>query len=261
MSGGSAEKDTQIIRSLDKGLFLLEVIQQAGKPIALKELWQELGWDKATIHRLLHTLVRRGYLLRDSATKQYTLGLKIFGLYDSLVRNFDIQPVTRPYLEEISEQTGEAGHLAVLLGKDIVFIDRVASRETLSVNTQIGAHEPAYCTALGRAVLGFIDEETLAEHLPKSLERYTTRTVTSVGELRRILHKARSKGYALDDEEYIDGIRCAAAPVFDHAGYPIAAIGISGPKIRMPMKKAHQYGELIRKAGLQISRHIGYHAA
>jgi DNA-binding IclR family transcriptional regulator len=81
----AARKDSRIIHSLDKGLFLLE----AEQPLSLHDLWLKLKWDKATVHRLLVTLERRGYLLRDSVTRQYTLGLKIAGLYASLTRNFD----------------------------------------------------------------------------------------------------------------------------------------------------------------------------
>jgi IclR family transcriptional regulator, KDG regulon repressor len=149
-------KNPHIIQSLDKGLYLLEVIEQMGKPVTLGDLWTKMQWDKATLHRLLATLEGRGYLLRDKSTKQYRLGLKIYGLYNSLKRNMDLQGITRPYLTELSQVTGESAHLAVVVEKSVVFIDRVTSSETLSVNTQIGAREPLYCTALGRAFLAFL---------------------------------------------------------------------------------------------------------
>jgi DNA-binding IclR family transcriptional regulator len=251
-------KDSRIIHSLDKGLFLLEIVEEAERPLSLHDLWLKLKWDKATVHRLLVTLERRGYLLRDSATRQYTLGLKIAGLYASLTRNFDLQTVTRPRLEEVARETTETAHLAIPVGGDIVFIDRVGSREPLSVTTQIGAREPMYCTALGKAILAFVDVAELKELVRPPLKRYTRRTATTLAEVRRTLRSVAAGGYAVDDGEYADGIRCVAAPILNDQGYPIAALGISGPAFRLPPEKVRRFGALIRDAGLAISRRAGY---
>jgi len=250
-------KDTSIIQSLDKGLVLLETVEQAGAPVGLSELASRLGWDKATIHRLLATLERRGYLLRDRSTRRYALGLKIFGLYESVTRGFDIQQVSRPSLVKIAEQTGETAHLAVALSGRIVFIDRVASSESLAVNTQIGAQEPMFCTALGRAILACLPEEELREHLPTPLPRYTRRTVSSITALRARLTVVRADGYAIDEEEYLPGIRCVASAILGHSGAPIAAIGISGPATRLPLPKLHRYGDLVRRAARELSLRAG----
>lgn len=251
-------KDSRIIHSLDKGLFLLEVVEEAETPLGLNDLWLKLKWDKATVHRLLVTLERRGYLLRDGVTRQYTLGLKIAGLYASLTRNFDLQQVTRPFLQKVARETSETTHLAIGVGGDVVFIDRVGGRSPLSVNTQIGAREPLHCTALGRAMLACVGDRELPDLLSLPLKRYTERTVTSMPQLRRLLRQTSASGYAVDDEEYVDGIRCVAAPILNGQGYPIAAIGISGPKFRLPMDKVRRFGGLVREAAREISRRAGH---
>jgi len=251
-------KSPHIIQSLDKGLYLLEVVEQANRPVTLGELWSKLQWDKATIHRLLATLERRGYLLRDQGTKQYTLGLKIYALYNSLKSNLDIQRISKPYLPELAEATGESAHLAVVVERNVVFIDRFSSSEMLSVNTQIGAREPMYCTALGKAYLAYCDNATLEQLYTYPLEAYTQRTVTTVAQLKRQLELIRGKGYAVDDEEYIDGIRCVAAAIFNEFSTPIAMIGVSGPKHRLPAKTIEKFGNLIRETALKISHHCGY---
>jgi DNA-binding IclR family transcriptional regulator len=253
-----SKKSPHIIQSLDKGLYLLEVVEQANRPITLGELWSKLRWDKATIHRLLATLESRGYLLRDQKTKQYSLGLKIYGLYDSLKRNLDIQRITNPYLLQLAEATGESAHLAVVVEKYVVFIDRHSSSELLSVNTQIGAREPLYCTALGKAYLAFQEEHALEELYPEELEAYTQRTITSIPELEAHLDLVRRSGYAMDDEEYIDGIRCISAPILNEFNTPIAMIGISGPKHRLPTDTIVEYGRLIKDTAAKISQHCGY---
>jgi len=255
---GKIKKSPHIIQSLDKGLYLLEVVEQANRPITLGQLWSKLHWDKATIHRLLATLERRGYLLRDQETKQYTLGLKIYGLYNSLKSNLDIQRITKPYLLQLAETTGESAHLAVVVEKNVVFIDRYSSSEMLSVNTQIGAREPLYCTALGKAYLAFQEENALEKLYPEELEAYTRRTITSIPKLQVLLELVRQTGYAVDDEEYIDGIRCISAPILNEFKAPIAMIGISGPKHRLPGGKIEEFGEVIKQTALKISLHCGY---
>ncbi|UCF97384.1 MAG: IclR family transcriptional regulator [Spirochaetaceae bacterium] len=254
---GKNHKSPHIIQSLDKGLYLLEVVEQANRPLTLGELWSKLRWDKATIHRLLATLERRGYVLRDQETKKYSLGLKIYGLYNSLKRNLDIQRITKPYLIELAGTTGESAHLAVVVEKYVVFIDRYSSLEMLSVNTQIGAREPLYCTALGKAYLAFQEEKTLEELYPENLVAYTQRTITSIAKLRANLDLVRRTGYAVDDEEYIDGICCISAPILNEFRAPIAMIGISGPKHRLPNDALAKYGQLIHDTATMISQHCG----
>ena len=146
------KKDNSIIYSLDKGLFLLETIEQAAQPISLQELWQTLKWDKSTIYRLLVTLEKRGYIHRDPKERKYSLGMKIYALYDSLIRKLDVQQITKSHLALLARRTGQTAHLAVAVGSCIVFIDRAVGSEILSVNTQIGAMEPLHCTALGKGV-------------------------------------------------------------------------------------------------------------
>jgi len=252
------KKDTHIIHSLDKGLHLLETIEQANNPVTLKYLWEKLGWDKATIHRLLVTLEKRGYLIRNAKTKEYALGLKIFGLYDSLKRKLDIQQITRPFLREISEETGESTHLVVAVGMNIVFIDRITSAETLSVNTQIGSQEPMYCTALGKIILANLDFADLSDYVPKKMVKYTKNTLTNWVSLKKELKISKDRGYALDNEEYVDGIRCIASAIFNDVGAPIAALGISAPKYRFPDEKVEHYGHFINERADQISKQMGF---
>ena len=134
----------------------------------------------------------------------------------------------------------------------------VGSSEALSVNTVIGAREPLHCTALGKAILACVGANELKDLLAPPLKRYTRRTVTSLPELRLLLRQACRNGYAIDNEEYVDGIRCVAAPIMNDQGYPIAAIGVSAPKFRLSMEKVRRFGELVHSAALEISRRAGF---
>lgn len=251
-------RDTSIIRSLDKGLELLEIIEQETYPVSLTALWKKLGWDKATIHRMCATLERRGYLYRDPKTKRYSLGLKIFGLYESIVKNIDVQRTARPYLEQIEEETRESAHLGLVFEKSVVFIDKVMGRDFSPVNVQIGGREPLYCTALGKAYLAFVDERELYGLLREPFRKYTESTPGSFEELNRELRIVRKRGYSTDLEEYIEGVRCIASPILNQSGRPVAMLGIAAPKERLPEERIRRYGESIKEAALKISTWLGY---
>jgi DNA-binding IclR family transcriptional regulator len=247
-----------INQSLDKGLHLLEVVQQFRYPVTLRQLWASLRWDKATIFRLLRTLEYRGYISRNSEQKTYTLGLKIYGLYDSLIRELDVQQIARPLLEKLVNETGQTAHLAVVLDKSVVFIDKVVASEMLAVNTQVGSRQPMHCTALGKATLAFVDEPEIVKYLEVPLCRYTPKTICTLEGLAAELNRIRRRGYAIDDEEYIAGVRCIASPIVNQHGEPVAVLGISGPKGRISMREPNKYGGLIRRYSRDISKRLGY---
>jgi DNA-binding IclR family transcriptional regulator len=252
------EKKYNIIHSLDKGLYLLEMLEQAGSPMTLQQLWLKLKWDKATIYRLLCTLEKRGYVFRNPSSPEYSLGLKIYALYDSLIRNLDLQQITKPFLVSLVRHTKQAAHLAVPVGKSVVFIDRMSGSDILSVNTQIGSTEPLHCTALGKAYLAFLPIEEAEELLAGPLARFTPRTMTAKNRIREELLKIKARGYAVDNEEYIDGIRCIAAPILNQHGSPIALVGISGPQNRVSLTDVKNFGDMLKKLALEISKKFGH---
>ena len=248
-----------ILKSLDKGLLVLEVIEETLVPVSLHELWLKLKWDKATILRILVTLERRGYIHRDPTTKGYTLGIKIYGLYNSMTKTqeHNIQQIIKPYLEKLVEKTGESAHLALVIDKSIVYINTQSSSEILCVNTKVGNRGPLHCTALGKAYLSMIDENQF-DKLIDSMPKYTEKTITNVIDLRKNLIEIRKKGFSIDNEEYVVGIRCVASAISNHLDFPIAMIGISGPKDRLPLDVCTSYGYFIKKIAIEISKKFGY---
>ncbi|HOX31320.1 MAG TPA: IclR family transcriptional regulator [Spirochaetales bacterium] len=252
------KSDTSIIHSLDKGLFLLETVEQAAQPVSLQELWETLKWDKATIYRLLVTLEKRGYIHRDPKDRRYSLGMKIYALYDSMIRSLDLQQITKTYLDLLAKKTGQSAHLAVAVGNRIVFIDRSVGSEVLSVNTQIGASEPLHCTALGKAFLAYSEPEKRDELLAGPLEKFTAKTISNKRDIPKEMAVIKARGYAVDDEEYTEGILCVASPILNSQGQPIAMMGISGLKNRMSAERVAEYGSLISKNACEVSRKFGY---
>jgi DNA-binding IclR family transcriptional regulator len=252
------EKNTQIIHSLDKGLLLLETIEQETYPVTLHALWKKMGWDKATILRMCNTLERRGYIRKDPSTKQYSLGLKIFGLYESILKHIDVQQMARQYLERIAQKTGESTHLAFFIEKSAVFIDKVVGSNDPPVNVQIGGREPLHCTAMGKAFLAFSNAPDLEQQLDMPLKKHTPQSIDSPEKIKQELERIKSRTYAVDNEEYIAGVRCIAAPIFNHTGVPVAAIGISAPKERLPDTRIERYGTIISTTAAELSEKLGF---
>jgi DNA-binding IclR family transcriptional regulator len=252
----------QLVRALDRGLLILETLSSATDELGVTELAERCGLDKSTVHRLLATLARRDYVRQSPHTRGYSLGLKIFELYDALQGRLGLQDVCRPFLAQLMELTDETSHLAVLSGAEIVFIDWFVSSHVVSVRTQIGRQEPAYCTALGRAILAFLPRTEVLRILSQTrLQSYTTGTPTDQHAMLRTLDITRKTGFAVDDEEFLEGVRCLAAPVFDFQGNPIAAMGISGPSTRLSKARCQKLGPVVVQQATLASKALGYRSA
>lgn len=236
---------------------VLEALEEADRPLSLNDLYKQLGWERATIHRLLETLSRRGYVLRHADTKRYSLGLRILSLYTSLRTEFDVQAIARPILHELAATFGESAHVAIPVGNNMLVIDFVDTALPVSVSTRVGDEVPLHCTAIGKCFLAFDRSGDLESRFPEGLESRAPRTITSISELEADLDRTRQRGYALDNEEFLADVRCAASPIMSEHGMVIASIGISAPKFRMPMSQLKDIGENLVRFALRISSSYG----
>jgi IclR family transcriptional regulator, KDG regulon repressor len=257
-SSASASSDT-IVSTLDKGLRVLEVLATDGgsEGLTLTELAQRLDMHRTTLFRLLATLRARNFVSRELGTDRYRLGIQILALASSLLKNLDIREVARPALLALREQTQELVHLAVLDGTDIVTVERIEGGQPISLQTEIGARRPLYCTASGKAVLAFLPDHGVDSILAQGMPRVTANTIIDAGAMRRHLGEVRQHGYAWDDEERIEGVRCVAAPVFGHDGSVLGAISIAAPALRMPWERMRALGEEVRRAADVVSQQLG----
>ena len=253
------KKGNKIIQSLDRGLFLLDTIAESHEDMSLKELKDRLDIDKSSIFRLLATLVNKGYVEQDSLTRRYKLGLKILALSNSLYSRLRMSEQTRPYLKELASETGETSHLALCSNYESVLIDQEIGSELVSVNTQLGRREPLHATALGKVLLASFSKEEFETFISSNgIATYTPNTKTDKAALKKEIEKVRKAGFAIDDEEYKNGIRCIASPVHDSKGLTIAAIGISGPKERIPKSRIGELAKIVRMTAEKVSAKLGF---
>jgi DNA-binding IclR family transcriptional regulator len=168
--------------------------------------------------------------------------------------------IARPVLEETCEKCNEKVLLGVVRADRVVYVDMVESTRAVRVASRVGMDLPVYCSAVGKVQVAYesSDEvERIFSELP--IERYTPRTITDRDEFFRHLDQVRQQGYALDDEEFEEGIRCAGAPVRDYTGRVVAGVSISGPAYRLTDGRLHsELIPLVREAGSKISAKLGY---
>jgi DNA-binding IclR family transcriptional regulator len=251
------------VQSLDRAFDLLEALA-GGQELGVTELAQRTELVPSTVHRLLATLTKRGYVAQSTDTGRYRLGYKVAeiagGLEQGLAR---LRAVTRPHLERISAQTGESVNLVVLDGERVVYVDQVEGTRRVRMFTAVGTAALAHTTGSGKAILAF-GEPDAARALyagREPLERLTPSTLVTVAALEEDFARIRARGYALDEEEHELGVGCIAAPVFDDAGRPVAAISVSGPTTRILQGDTGELaGLLVRHAG-EASAALGQAAA
>jgi IclR family KDG regulon transcriptional repressor len=239
------------IQSLARGLRILEILAQAQDGVSITELAERLGVDKGSASRLVATLASYGYAEKDEQTRRYHLGLQVVTISRSLLTRLPFREVTKPFLRQLMERTGECAHLAVPGQGKVLYIDQVESPATLRVNAQVGTMNPLHCTALGKILLAFGGVK-----LPADLEAFTPNTITNTEQLLKNLDQIRDQGYAVDDEEFDLGVRCIAVPVKDFRGKVVASMGISGPATRMTAERLPELTSILLEVGEALSRRM-----
>jgi len=214
----------------------------------LRAIAEQTKLNKSTAYRFLAHLERAGYLVRDNAGA-YLLGPRLVHLGSGSTYQYTIRKVGRPILEALWRETGETVNLAVLDGREILYLDVIESPHNFRLVSQVGMRRPLHCTALGKAVLAWQSASFRDELLATTkFEKLTPHSITRSSELIAELGRIQRRGYALDDEEVELGARCVAAPVLDASGQVAAGVSVSGPTIRMARTRTAQIAEAVRKA-------------
>lgn len=250
----SGSRETPSIQSLGRGLSILEAVADSSDPVPLKHLTALLGIDRSSVFRLANTLKRRRFLASPSGRKDYILGPSIWRLSRKFGQNMLIT-FCRDQLRGLSSKTGETAHLAIREGRHALFIDHCApTNRVVTVLGQTGELVPLHCSAHGKALLadmGLAELKALFES--STLPAHTERTIRSVVELAKACKQISSRGFAIDDGEDAEEVRCVAAPIRDEEGAVVASIGISAPMTRFPITRYAPTARQVSSAARKIS--------
>jgi len=219
--------------SLDKALNVLEMIAQAGDA-RLSALAEETGYPPATIHRILSVLVRRRYVRQDAATRKYMPSLKCLDLASRVKDHLEIITAARPVMQKLMEKTGETVNLVCFEDMEAVYIDQISNTKSLlRMFTRVGARVPLHSSGVGKAFLaGRPPAEALDYFISARKERYRKNSLMKEDQFLQDLEETRTRGYAVDREEFEDGVGCIAA-VINQNSEAAGAMSISGPSSRL----------------------------
>jgi IclR family transcriptional regulator, acetate operon repressor len=252
-----------MVQSVERTFDILEVLAIAEDDLSLSQISEQLDLPLGTVHRLLGTLVSRGYAAQDRATRQYGPGPRLLEMAAraGASRRFQLDQIARPILQELTASTAETSNLLLLRGDEGVYSAQVPSPHMVRMFTEVGQRVPLYCTGAGKAILSGMAPDALERYLAQTaLQRFTAQTLTTPDDLRAAIAAAREQGFALDDEEREPNVCCVAAPIFDRTGACLGAISISGPSSRLSLSRAETLGPLVRAAADRCSRAVGYSA-
>ena len=257
----SVQKREYNITSLQRGLRMLQLMGQAGRGLPASEIAKLSGLPVSTVHRFLVNLEAGGFLAKDELNN-YHLGVACVSLGQAAREQLDVRKVSIAHLEQLNRSTRETVHLTVRHKLTAVYIEKMESPQPLRIHSRIGASVPLYCTAVGKVMLAYLNEEE-QERVVNELElrRFTENTVGSIQELRAQLARVRKDGFACDLEEHEPHIRCIAAPIWDHTGAVNASLSVTGPAVRMSTNRLREIAPLVRDAGLKISHDLGFPGA
>lgn len=251
------QADKNYIEVMGKIFAVLEHFVETGtarKSIASADLARALPFARTTVHRILYSLEKLGYVERDEVKSRYQLSPKFFDLTGPAVHFRRLQTISKGVMQSLLLRFGETVNLGMLEDGQVAYIEVLQSPSALRIAAMPGERNPVHCTALGKAMLAFLPQnevESILEHHPQV--RRTPKTITQKRHLLEHLGSVREQAVAIDMEENLIGVICVGSPVFDRSGHVIAGVSISGPSSRME-PKLPQVQKEIRNSAIALSR-------
>ena len=243
---------------ISKVLLILEALQGSSAGLGLKAICDLTGVHKSTAHRFLKHLERERYLIRTEAGA-YLIGPRLSQMSTRGNQGATLQAVARPILGELWKSTQETVNLAVLDQGTVLYVDVIESPHEFRLSSRVGTRRSLHVTALGKALAAFLPAE-LQENVVSRIifEPATARTISNLLQFRQELEKVRRQGYAVDDEEAVQGARCVSAPILNSDREPIAAVSVSGPVTRVSPTQVAGLAGAVTSAARAISTAMGF---
>jgi len=215
--------------TVGKALDVLDLVAGFGRPVRFAELLDTAPYPKATLYRLLQTLVAQRMLAFDEDRHGYTLGVRLVRLaHAAWGQQGALAPIARAHIDRLSAEAGHTVHLAQLDNGQVLYLDKRSARDAVPMFSQAGKVGPAYCTGVGKAMLAFLPDAALHGALSRqSWHRFTARTITGPNAMMAEIARIRARGHALDDEEHEPGIICIAAPILGRGGRLLGALSVT----------------------------------
>ena len=246
--------------TIEKAIDVLEIfLDHHEDEISLSELASISGLNIATTHRIVLTLVKRGYLSQKRKRQKYSLSTKFLQYSNVLGRRMKIRDIAYPIVDALNKMVGESVNIAIMDRNEVVYIEHIESNKSLRIFTQVGNRVPLYCTGVGKIFLANMSDNELQKSISSTdLLPHTVNTITDIERLKQELEQVRVEGVATDNEEMEIGVKCIASPVKNSEGSVIAAISVSGPTARLSNIRVNEVKTLVKSCAVEVSRALGY---
>ena len=250
---------TPSVPALVRGLAILERIAKSRRGLTFAQLKRHFDFPKSSVHTLLLTFEREGYLQRDTDTGRYTTGIKLANIAGMTIDGIVLREKAAPLLHALAAETAMTAHLAVLDRNEVALVAKVDRPGRDRVATWIGKRVDVHCTSLGKSLIAYLPDEDvdrlIGEH---SLLRHNENTIVSPLRLKEDLARTRAVGYAMDDEEEEIGMRCIGAPIWNWDGHVVAAVSVTGSTRSINAETLEQIADQVKQTALGISRQLGF---
>ena len=245
------------LKTVDRALALLELLAHEPQGLRPMEIGTRMALNKVAVHRLLSTLIRRGFVeKRDDG--RCLVGLKLVAISSLRLNNLELKTEAQPWLRRLVEKVGQPVHLAIRDGNEIVYIEKIETVHSIRMYSQIGNRSPLHSTALCNVLLGALDDRQVRDLLQAApLKAFTEKTETDPVRLLAEIRQVRQSGIAFDREEHEPGVFCAACPILDYRGQVIAALSTAGSRCDYFDQPNSDVLAAIRETALAISRRMG----
>lgn len=249
-----------IVQSIERAITILEQLSGHPQGMQITKLAEETGLSKSTVHRLLSTLIELKYVKQDTDTERYSIGYRALYLSRNLLNTSSLISNTKPFLQKLVDKINETIHLCVEENEEIVYIDKIESNQTIRMSSRIGSRAPMYCTGVGKIILSGKTEEEFFDIVNRiNFIKKTSNTIMNSSDLFEEIKQIRRQGYALDDIENEEGIRCIAVPIYDFSGKIVASFSASGPSSRITHEKIQNgLAEQVISTAKEISYQLGF---
>lgn len=243
--------------TVGKALAVLDRVAGHGRPVRFSELLEDSPFPKATLYRLLQTLVNQRMLAYEPDGGTYGPGLRLVRMAHLAWRQSSLAPIARPHLDALSADVGQTVHLAQLDGGSVLYVDKRDATRPVAMFSEAGKVGPAYCTGVGKAILAHLPEASLDSVLgQQSWHRFTAATITTPAAMRDELAEIRRAGFAIDREEHEAGIICIAMPVLSAGGHAQGAVSVTGTTTRLSLTDLIGLAPRLRAAAAAITRDL-----
>jgi DNA-binding IclR family transcriptional regulator len=249
-----------MLRSFKKVFLLLDVFTLEAPEWSLADLSRKVGIAKPTVHHIMVTLMEGGWIDRNPETKKFRLGVRLWEKGWLAINQMGVRDVARPFVEALVQECGETARLGILDVVDprwVLYIDRVESQHAVRAAVGGEVRSPSYVVATGKALLAH-NPEMVKRLLAQPLKSYTPGTLTNGAALLKDLALTRERGYSLNQSEFRADVMGIAAPIWNHEGRVVAAVGVSGPAYRLGPAVARRIGATVIAAAREISKRMGF---